>query len=170
MMSEFLEAIKPAPRKFDSGEREETFEQYQSRISHLLPNFPEELLKQWLYDLGDDSDYFDLVSPNMYFELVSWSPDRIYHEIQPSKDGSLDGLNWLIFEPDEDYSDENRWLGEFMKTNYTWPEPIIVLFNDINDEWGEPYHLLEGNRRLTILESFTEEIGIRLRKNMSFGS
>ncbi len=63
---------------------------------------------------------------------------------------------------------------EFMQENGTFPVPIIVAHNagkvlhhkSLNHEFMlEPYHILEGNRRLAFLRAMIQKQHEKLKKN-----
>lgn len=132
-----------APPFGDLYVRKETFEEYKNRISPLVPNFPDNVMEQWLYRHFEfiDYDYLNLGLERMEFSKEAWESDRIYHDINPFIGDSFDSMGHHVYAT-------KTWLTNFMITKRTWPQPIIVLKNENLDGWGKPYHLLEGHQRL----------------------
>ncbi|MGL5780685.1 hypothetical protein [Cetobacterium sp.] len=134
---------------YKNGE-DEKFEEYFQRIHKLLPNWPEEVVKEWLYRHNNQiEDYFYLGFHNFKFSLEKWENKKIMKLINSHKmDYVIDPLGLQIL--DKPYS----FLQKYIHENGTWPSPIIVLKNgndiisDNKEFLGKPYHLLEGHLRL----------------------
>lgn len=134
---------------YKTGE-DEKFKEYFQRIHKLLPNWPEEVVKEWLYRHNNQiEDYFYLGFHNFKFSLERWENEKIVEAINSHKmDYVIDPLGLQIL--DKPYS----FLQKYIHKNGTWPSPIIVLKTE--DEMilgskellGKPYHLLEGHLRL----------------------
>jgi hypothetical protein len=83
-----------------------------------------------------------------------WTTTKIYAEINTDRqdiERTIDGMGKLIL--NENYQE---WLINFMRENQTWPLPILILENlggNVRSSLGQPYHLLEGHRRLAYLRS-----------------
>lgn len=134
---------------YKNGE-DEKFEEYFRRIHKLLPNWPEEVVKEWLYRHNNQiEDYFYLGFHNFKFSLEKWENEQIMKLINSHKmDYVIDPLGLQIL--DKPYS----FLQKYIHKNGTWPSPIIVLKTEDDailgskELLGKPYHLLEGHLRL----------------------
>lgn len=129
---------------------DEKFKEYFQRIHKLLPNWPEEVVKEWLYRHNNQiEDYFFLEFDKFKFSLEKWGNEKIMKLINSYKmDYVIDSLGLQIL--DRPYS----FLQKYIYKNGTWPSPIIVLKNEDDiivgnkELLGKPYHLLEGHLRL----------------------
>lgn len=128
----------------------EMFDDYFKRIHKLLPSWPEEIIKEWLFRENSCIEkYFFLGFDRFEFDLVEWENEEILSKVESSAMKSVDNMGAQFFEhPTETY------LKKYIKVNKTWPSPIIILEN-INEikknSWNEirnPFHLLEGHLRL----------------------
>lgn len=128
----------------------ENFENYFKRINGILPNWPEEVVKEWLHRHNNQiDDYIFLGFDKFKFYLEKWSTKEIVEKIDSYKMTNLiDPLGTQIL--DIPYS----FLQKYIHKNGTWPSPIIILKTETNmiikDGYilGNPYHLLEGHLRL----------------------
>lgn len=121
----------------------ESFEDYKNRVSVLLPNFPENVLEHWLYRHSEHirEDYLNLGLDKMLFTKEYWEPDAIVRDINSAAGSSMDTMGHHLYKI-------KYWLSDYMLTNRTWPNPIIVLKNETLNNFGKPYHRLEGHKRL----------------------
>lgn len=119
----------------------------------FLPNFPDDVISEWIgrHVHSALSEWAHLGFERFSFAKERWPMekiqtiqprDRTFSEVGPSSHGgghlrSLKG-NWLV---------------EFMRSNGTWPVPIVVLENrhSLRDGTGRPlpegFVLVEGHRR-----------------------
>lgn len=139
--NELLKEI--APPFGDLYIRKESFNSYKKRVSVLIPNFPENVLEQWLYRHFEfiEPNYLNLDLRKMQFTKEKWGIDKIYNMIKSFDGEPFDGMAHHVYETES-------WLSNYMLTELTWPNPIIVLENDNIEGWGKPYHLMEGHQRL----------------------
>lgn len=148
---ELLKAVRP----FHDEDKYQTepFEQYKERIAHLLPNWPECPLREWLHRHYQDAVYAYgwLRFNTMTFERVTWNSSKIYNEVQTPKLQMLEGQGLQILNNPES---RRSTLQRLFLARRTWPAPIIVLENPMalvapyGMPLGQPYHLLEGHLRL----------------------
>lgn len=117
-----------------------------------LANWPEELLKEWLYRHADQmEDYAFLGFENLRFSLETWNLDRI-----PAREVFREERFCDSFQDVEDRARDNPydWLAHYMLKEGTWNTPIVLFENHSAREIGlkSPFHLLEGHRRLSFLQ------------------
>ncbi|WP_185881243.1 hypothetical protein [Cetobacterium sp. 2A] len=128
----------------------ESFEGYFERIHNILPNWPKEVLEEWLYRHNDQiDDYFFLQFDKFKFSLEKWNNKKIINEINSYKmEHIIDPLGLQILDK------PSSFLQKYIYKNGTWPSPIIILKNKKsilvknNEMLGNPHHLLEGHLRL----------------------
>lgn len=129
---------------------EESFEEYFKRIHNILPNWPKEVVKEWLYRHHNQiEDYFFLEFDKFEFSLEEWNNKEIMERIDSHKmDYVIDPLGLQILDKPLSY------LQIYIHENGTWPSPIVIFKNEKDiivkngDLLGKPYHLLEGHLRL----------------------
>ena len=136
------------PKEINNLERED-FENYYIRNKNLLPNFPKEVFKEWLYrHYGYLELYGCLDFDKFKFTLEEWENEKIFSEITTIKNRMLDMQGSQILEEPKSY------LQKYIYKYKTWPSPIIILKveNDYYDYENNlltgPYYLLEGHLRL----------------------
>ena len=131
----------------------ETEQEYVIRIRRKLPNWPEEVVIEWLFrHQGFLEPYSSLDWKRFRFTLLNLTTIEIpgcevFMDETICNSGYKDFLN---------YAKEGEWLATYMLNNGTWNTPIILLSNpnaDLTDRWKDslksPLHLLEGHRRLS---------------------
>lgn len=151
--------LKPGTSASDDSENElESFNNYMARVAHLVPHVPRNVLEHWIYEhyVYIKAEYIELGIENMRFVQESWDSDRIYNDIKSFKGEELGGMGFHVYEI-EDEDDAENWLAGYMRDQRTWPVPIIVLKNAELNLLGEPYHLMEGHRRLDYLREIYQE-------------
>lgn len=121
----------------------------------FLPNWPKEVLIDWLYQHARCLDrYAHLKFERFKFERQRWTLSRI-----PGREAFDDPGFCDAFENIEERAKSSfDWLAKYMIANGTWNAPIILLDNPNSSfrsltERGirSPLHLLEGHRRLSFL-------------------
>lgn len=121
-----------------------------------LSNWPEEVLKEWLYRHANDAENYGYLGlPRFRFEAAMWDVNQI-----PGRDAFEDERFCDDFQNVEERASENKddWLAHYMMREGTWNTPIVLLRNRKTggslEEAGlkSPYHLLEGHRRLSFLQ------------------
>lgn len=155
-----LEEIYPVTLKYQPF-RDEDWRVVEEELDYVhrmqkgvLLNWPEELLKEWLYRHADCmEDYAFLNLERLKFTLETWPIERIPGR-EAFKDESFCDRFQNIEERAEDMDD---WLAHYMLQEGTWNTPIVLLDNQGQHEFltevllKQPYHLLEGHRRLSFL-------------------
>jgi hypothetical protein len=138
--------------------REETVEEYVRRMqSTILPHWPEEPLREWLYRHYNDLETYEFLGyQSLRFERQTWELDDI-----PGREAFADPRFCDDFSRDIEARSQGRdWLAQYMLEHGTWPTPILLLRNldgaltyPGGEQLNQPYHLLEGHRRLSFLNS-----------------
>lgn len=143
-----------------SEDEREDFQAYYKRISVLLPNFPEECLKQTMFQHGIHSlRLWGWLDPySLSFREVLWSTEDVASQISSFNEPAVEDWKSQLSESRE--LSKNK-LGSYMITSGTWPVPPIVLDNvgAIAAPDGTSltrYHLLEGYHRLAYLRALHE--------------
>lgn len=121
----------------------------------LLPNWPAEVLIEWLHRHADFIDtYAFLRFETFSFSRETWPLERIPDREAFADPGFCDSFSNI----EERARYRYDWLAQYMMREGTWNTPIILLRNDqgrIRSHAGlrlkRPYHLLEGHRRLSFL-------------------
>lgn len=130
-------------------------EEFSKKAKIFLPNFPDDVICQWVYENFDSfCRQYDLEFDRLRFlcEMMDLSEVEKIHD--PAAffergigyavvDGSLDGVS-------------SFGVISYMRNHPTWPRPIIVLDVNESDMGGlrrceYPYLLLEGHLRLACL-------------------
>jgi hypothetical protein len=122
----------------------------------LLPNWPEEVLVEWLHrHCSHMEDYAFLGFEHLQFERVTWPTDLI-----PGAAAFRDEKFCSNFQNVEERAASNKrdWLAHYMLREGTWNTPIVLFdsSSDVDRPYGAriktPLHLLEGHRRLAFLQ------------------
>jgi len=140
----------------------ESEEDYITRMTPILHDWPEELLREWLYrHAGDQDEYEFLDFQTLRFQREEWPIHKIPGK-EAFQDESFCESFSKTFEERVAIEPED-WLARYMKANGTWSTPIVLLDNrhgEISAPPGkvlrQPYHLLEGHRRLSFLVALRE--------------
>jgi hypothetical protein len=144
----------------EAGGKTESFAEYQNRVSPLLPRFPEEVLRDWLYKHGRNALYLDgcIDIHALTFRDESWSASDILEKVSTSQHETVSGWKRAIL------GDLHRGgpLGSFMVKHGTWPVPPVVLDNDTDVHFRSGilfhrFHLLEGHHRLGYLQGLATD-------------
>ena len=135
---------------------DESEEEYVTRIrATVLPNFPPNVLSQWLYRHREHALYGELDYGTFIFdeEPQTWATEDIPIENSGAFEAVKNYAAWY-----DTYAGTwvCEWLCKYMGEHGTWPEPIIFIDNrsgvvrraEAGTGVGVPYHLLEGHRRL----------------------
>lgn len=142
-----IEEIRP--RAAENGSQNPI---YISRVSSLLPNFPNEVLGSWFSDhLGTVDDFFPLGLENLRFQqkrlfIEDIGGQAVFRHGSRSVKALLD-----------DMPIAHLRLKKYWDENGIWPVPPILL--DVNasvippsfeQKLQSPYHLLEGYHRMAL--------------------
>ncbi|MCP4020866.1 MAG: hypothetical protein GY729_03405 [Desulfobacteraceae bacterium] len=143
---------------------DESFGKVYPRLQSALPNFPKNVIEQWVFRHFDsfiDKNWW-IGLEGLSFNLESWSNEDIFNKVNSLKMDMVDHwgdrfCNRLM----------NKrligWLDDFYMNKKKWPHPIIILKNKkgIADPDGkqlsQPYHLLEGHMRLAYFRAFIKK-------------
>ena len=156
-MDPILEANKLLER-ISSGEPDE---EYLARLRSHLPNFPDEVLTDWLLRHGRFAlVYFGWLDYRQFrFTREEWQTSVILDLVISSNERDVDYWTQELREFPEV---QQQCLGAFMINNGTWPSPPLVLDNThgLRRPSGQPlsrYHLLEGHHRLAFLRGLAAD-------------
>lgn len=128
---------------------------YIARVGPLLPFWPEEVLLEWLHHHPGTSTYVHLDYTKFRFEAL-----RLPLREVPGVEASDDPDGWSDFATNlDERANDGDWLAIYMLRHGTWPSPIILLDTSAGVKHAArrgplqaPRHLLEGHRRLAMLE------------------
>lgn len=139
----------------------EPLQSYVERIRPLLPNYPDDVLEQWLYRhwhcVRETWSWLGLHA--LSFVKVIWPASQIYSQVKSGNQEAIDGWSQQFR---REHILRESYVGKFMLQHRTWPVPPIVVRNDHGLtmphglKLGEPYNLLEGHHRLAYLRSMYE--------------
>lgn len=144
---------------------EESFESYLNKWPAELDNIPNCVIEQWCYRHNDQFiESWSSYNPEKWsFELVRFDNDMVY-EIGHLKNelNHYDhvGRQYIKYEHTRDF------VGTYMLNYGTFPQPIIVAVDGGKLEhprsrpgelMKEPYHLIEGHRRLGMLREMIRQ-------------
>lgn len=161
-----MEDIESYLQQFDPfrDENEWVTEQPHDYVKRMqagpLPNWPDEPLIEWLYRHAQFIyRYAKLKYERFQFHREHWSLDQIPGREAFDDENFCDNFRDIKSRA----ADPDDWLAHFMLENGTWNTPIILLDNE-NNRYGlkigqklkQPYHLLEGHRRLSFLNGLRD--------------
>ena len=142
-----------SPRDFN-GSNQEVWSAWKHKANLLLPNFPDEVLQQWVYEhwKGVISHWGWLDLTQLTFELKSWPTQKLL-DINSTDQATINKLAERV-----SHSIYQRsWLVQQMLKNGTWPiAPIVLshsddLFATRSRRLEAPNTLLEGHHRFAYL-------------------
>ncbi len=149
-------------RNDPSDYRKEPFEEYYARWPKELSHVPESVIKMWMWDHNEQvvnfcRDYYDV--EKWVFSLETFDNSKI-QEVKHFSDEleKLDNIGEAFINGEHVGYD----TAEFMLENGTFPCPIIVVENGskyehhrshAGEKMLEPYHPIEGNRRLAFVRA-----------------
>ncbi|PSW21083.1 hypothetical protein C9I98_03795 [Photobacterium sanctipauli] len=139
----------------------EPWAQWRLKAKQALPNFPDDVLKQWVYRhwKGVLCNWGWLDFQSMQFSLEEWSSEQIQSKIQTPHQEVVDKLSSRMQNPIY----QRSWLVQAMQETGTWPVAPIVLHyeRDIPMMNGKVlkanYNLLEGHHRLAYLNRLLDD-------------
>lgn len=160
-MARFYKSIEPHGFG-DLGVEE--FDLFERRVTPLLPNFPLELLKDWIYRHHNDAvrTYGWLDLRLLRFEKQLWPTERITLQVRSRIEGTVEGWARLFAEGGKSGHGHRRSrLGTFMLNQGTWPVAPIVIADASGIETPigvtlHPCHLVEGHHRLAYLRALAQ--------------
>jgi hypothetical protein len=142
----------------DAGEVVEDRNAHYRRVSCLLPNFPEDVLGQWIYEHWSDVGRFDWLNfPSLKFTADSWTTEQV------KKSGAARHefvqMHRKHFESGDGGRRTER-IAKYMRQHGTWPLPPLMVQNESGvlgfpgGGWFcSPYHPIEGQHRLGVFMS-----------------
>jgi hypothetical protein len=141
----------------------EPFENYVPIARTLLPNFPDDVLEQWIWRHYSDAvnQYGWLGLRELVFTRQTWDTERLLQLVQTFPGSALVDSLTASFRSKKQI--RNHGLALMMLRDGTWPVPILVLRNvqrltrPDGLPLGSPYHLVEGHRRLGYLRAMSED-------------
>ncbi|HIF9208862.1 TPA: hypothetical protein ACX6QM_002098 [Photobacterium damselae] len=144
------------------GERHcESLDRWKQRAHMTLPNFPDDVLEQWLYRhwKGVMYNWGWLDFRGMVFTKETWSTEDILAKVQTPSQDVIDRLSQRM----TNVMFQRSWLVQNMTERGTWPvAPIVLDFErDLYASNGKilkaPFNLLEGHHRLAYLKGLVEQ-------------
>ncbi|RWX52857.1 hypothetical protein [Photobacterium chitinilyticum] len=148
-----------------------SFEEFQGMLPEELSNFPEDVLRQWVYRHGKgDGDVISAL--NILPGISEWQ----FHLVEMTN-AEIESIRHYEYDESKLFPKGNWWLGsgrhnapefcDYMMEHGTYPVPIIVAKNASSHNHPildfrypghdgpmlEPFHLLEGNRRFALLRA-----------------
>lgn len=134
----------------------ESAEDYAQRMNiSLLPNWPKEVLVEWLHRHANCiHTYAFLKFETFFFSKELWLLNEI-----PGRSAFKDETFCDSFSNVEERAQSpDDWLANYMLKKGTWNTPIVLLHNKTGqfvfpggEPLKKPFHLLEGHRRLSFL-------------------
>lgn len=132
----------------------EPFEQYLARVRPLLPRFPEEVIRDWVYRHCQDLYGYDWLDFDRFaFRRETWATERVIRDVQTWNEETVAAWEHLIDDG------EPRRLESYMLAEGTWPVPISVIDSPHAIPrrrarfFKGPFQLLEGHHRLAHLRT-----------------
>jgi len=166
---------KYLPMRSKSDEYLETASEYYGRVKKLLPNIPEEVLKQFFYkhSILDISDYAWLDYRTLKFFKERWTSSFIITKF------GIKNNNKVIIDKENHFelghlTPRTESIRDHLLEYHTWPGAPILLYNPENNitspsgyKYTSPYHPIDGNNRLAIFLSLFENAKIKSDKKHS---
>lgn len=146
-----------APR-WEGGVRREEFESYLRRVAPLLPNIPDEPLRDWLHEnyeaVADDWGWLPM--ERLRFAPERWSIATLLRDVAVTHQNSVE--SWCrSFRRERDFQETN--LGRFMIANGSWPTRPLILRVPASERpaYVLTLHLIEGHHRLAYLRALRDD-------------
>jgi hypothetical protein len=145
-------------RLSDEDDEEEADDEYQRRLEELLPNFPAQVIKDWIVRHGRSAfrEHGWLDYRRFRFEQAQRPVIFFRNAVLTSNEPAV--ASWaLAIRVNKGFQESD--LGSYMLENGTWPVPPVILANSsgLKHPQGEGlgrHHLLEGHHRLAYLKGF----------------
>ena len=150
----------------DAGHVVEERSAHFQRVSRLLPNFPENVLGQWIYEHWNDVGRFDWINfPRLEFRTESWTTEQI--KSCGAATHPFVELHRRHFETGEGGRRTNR-IARYMQQHGTWPVPPLFVENQAGSikypDGGlfcKPFHPIEGQHRVGVFMSLAQSGKLR---------
>ncbi|MCS3457096.1 hypothetical protein M2366_003209 [Aeromonas sp. BIGb0405] len=151
-----------APLNFRDERNTESLPDYLDRVAPLVPFIPQNVLAQWIYRhwRGFESNWSFIDLAQHRFECEAWPTAQIVTQVGSRHMEAI--ARWQELLNHNSYV-RRSWLGDYMLSQGSWPEPIIVLATDEQSRYPDgrampaPYCLLEGHHRLAYLRAMAFE-------------
>ena len=148
------------PRLDDSGNVTEEQGVHRQRVRRLLPNFPDEVLGQWVYEHWINVGQYDWLNfSSLKFEAATWTTEEIL------KSGATDDPFVSLYRNQLESSVLDRRtkrIAKYMRIHGTWPVKPLLLANPRGalcwpggEALGGPFHLMEGRHRVGVLAALS---------------
>lgn len=151
-----VDVTQYAPLKNGDSRVAEDARTYVARMhATRLPHFPEELLVEWLYRHHNSLHTYAFLFESLRFKHQTWRLEDI-----PGCEAFEDRKFCVNFSRSFNARarDPLDWLAQYMNRHGTWNTPVVLLENLRGEIEStprvtirQPYHLLEGHRRLSFL-------------------
>lgn len=132
-------------------------EEYFQRVNQHLPNFPPEVVSQWLFHHFDSvmHRYSWLDFHALVFSLQTWKAEDILAKVTAWNETAVENWKKALL---TDQGFQSSRLGRFMISEGTWPVPPIIFnnFTEIKMPDGSEiaeWELIEGHHRLAYLRA-----------------
>ncbi len=152
----------------------ESVDSYIKRVKRFFPSFPNYVIKSWLFEHnGQIDEFLELPLEQFRFimghitnaEVQAFNPnykDSIYLNLKQLEDP---GYRREI----EKFEYPMGTIFKYVTENKEWPgRPLILLSNTIDENLkingfkpNRPIHILEGNRRFSIVKYYAGEIELK---------
>ncbi|MBK5275826.1 MAG: hypothetical protein JJE30_12330 [Desulfuromonadales bacterium] len=114
----------------------ESSEEYYQRVSPQLPNFPPEVVSQWLFHHFDSvmHRYSWLDFRSLVFSPQTWSTEDILAKVTAWNETAVENWKKALL---TNQGFQSSRLGRYMISEGTWPVPPIIFNNttDIKRKW-----------------------------------
>lgn len=153
--------------------RQETADSYVKRIKKILPNFPNLVIKTWLFEHNDQIDeIFEQPVEDFTFKKSFLSLQSVV-DYNPQLNSSVDGNLKQLADPTYQQSMEDpefpmTRIREYLKQNGIWPGCPIIMDTSRNQgdylvkgyPLNKPFDVLEGFRRFSVVKFYAGKINI----------
>lgn len=136
---------------------EESSEEYFERVFQQLPNFPPEVVSQWLFHHFDSvmHRYSWLDFHSLAFTLRTWSTGDILAKVTAWNETAVESWKKALL---TNQSFQSSRLGRYMISEGTWPVPPIIFNNTTGIKMPDgseiaEWELIEGHHRLAYLRA-----------------
>lgn len=135
----------------------ENAEEYFQRVNQQFPNFPPDVVTQWLFNHFDSvmQRYSWLNFPSLVFSRQTWKTEDILAKVTAWNERAVENWKKALL-TDKGFQDSR--LGRFMISEGTWPVPPIIFNNTKGIKMPDrseiaEWELIEGHHRLAYLRA-----------------
>lgn len=143
----------------------ETEEEYASRIGHVIPNAPPEVLGQWFFDHWQQIEDWNRVDlQHVSFSRIRWETHTFLEDDLGDGEGVAQRSHYLRATKTDDLAPSYRRLLSYMSEHGTWPRPVIVFDTRSPFPWlpgwmrQGAHQLVEGHRRFAVLRTIAGSV------------